>query len=710
MKKLFFLLALLTGSVNLLAQGLCGTCRLPLPAMADKLQWEKTVEATDLDDWNPTYTIDFMCAFDPPGRDWALEHCGSLEAYAEHVVKSMNTVMHNSELDGKFRLVGTYVTSAIVPEVVKGCSMAFNDVALRAAVKEVQADITILFVAAKGSTSGVSGNAPYLAQPGDGYACVHVEGGYNNLTAIHEAAHIMGCNHSRDVDLDDVHPYAYGAMRWIDGNQYSTVMGYHGTILPHFSSPNYIYKGTAMGSETENNVRRISERLPEVARLGDPRTNYELGQTEWRPSAAEQQTQVSLSGRKAYRILSDQPGWLSVTPTQGWLEEPFTISVKANTTGKARRGHITVEDWDATNPEYTGEILGSTTVTVTQANAAGDYTIDGEEQEDVRVASITLAPSNLSLKVGETATVTATILPADATNKNLNWSSSSEKVCTVSQGVITAIGEGKATIRVKAADGGGASAQMEVSVTKNGGEDQPDADEEYAVNFSKDLPATRTDRILSAVTLTEKGGEEQEISVTGATIYNDLTKQSFTVQPGATLTAGFQYSGSWMHGYIYVDERNDGRFDLSDAAVVGAPLADLKSYSFYSFSDESEDYGYNSAGSTLSGNAINVLMPPAFTAPAKVGQYRMRYKIDWNCIDPAGKYGPKYSGNYIDANGGYIVDVTLNVQKPDGIEAPSTSLKGESPVTYDLTGRMLLNGKESLVPGVRIVGGKKLIR
>lgn len=330
-----------------------------------------STKADDLSDWNPTYTIDFFAAFDPSGASWAINKCGSLEAYGEHVVKSMNTVMHNSKLDAKFRLVGTYTTAENVAEVVKGPGYCLNNRDLREAVKTAKADITLLFIAAENSIRPESGNAFFMAKPGDGYGCVHVTSGYETLTAIHESAHIMGCAHARDVDVNNEHPYNAGAMRWIDGVQYSTVMGYHGILLPYFSSPSFIYKGTVMGSESENCCRMITERLPEIVRLGDTRLTYELGRDLWVADSRIQSIDVSLNGNKAYKIKSDAE-WLDVTPTQGWLEEPFTIALKYNGTGSLRTGHVTVSDWDADNPEYTrDDILGSATVTVIQLPEQG---------------------------------------------------------------------------------------------------------------------------------------------------------------------------------------------------------------------------------------------------------------------------------------------------------------------------------------------------
>ena len=65
----------------------------------------------------------------------------------------------------------------------------------------------------------------------------------------------------------------------------------------------------------------------------------------------------------------------------------------------------------------------------------------------VSVTSIELEKDNIELKEGEAYTLVATINPSNATNKNIRWSSSNEKVATVSkQGIITAVGQGKATI------------------------------------------------------------------------------------------------------------------------------------------------------------------------------------------------------------------------------------------------------------------------
>ena len=73
----------------------------------------------------------------------------------------------------------------------------------------------------------------------------------------------------------------------------------------------------------------------------------------------------------------------------------------------------------------------------------------------INVSHVTLNESNLTLTVGESQTLTATILPVDATNQKLVWYSSDEKVATVdSDGKVTAMADGAATIVAQAEDGG----------------------------------------------------------------------------------------------------------------------------------------------------------------------------------------------------------------------------------------------------------------
>ena len=83
----------------------------------------------------------------------------------------------------------------------------------------------------------------------------------------------------------------------------------------------------------------------------------------------------------------------------------------------------------------------------------------------IPVTGVTLNKDKLELEKGKEETLVATVVPANATNKNVTWKSDKEAVATVdNNGKIKAISEGKATITVTTVDGG-KEAKCEVTVS-----------------------------------------------------------------------------------------------------------------------------------------------------------------------------------------------------------------------------------------------------
>ena len=80
------------------------------------------------------------------------------------------------------------------------------------------------------------------------------------------------------------------------------------------------------------------------------------------------------------------------------------------------------------------------------------------------VKQITL-PENLKINTGKRYTLKPQILPSDAENQKLRWSSSDNNVVTVnSNGVVTGKGDGTAVITAEATDGSGIECSTTISV------------------------------------------------------------------------------------------------------------------------------------------------------------------------------------------------------------------------------------------------------
>ena len=104
--------------------------------------------------------------------------------------------------------------------------------------------------------------------------------------------------------------------------------------------------------------------------------------------------------------------------------------------------------------------------------------VETEYEDDIMVSSISLSSSSLSLSQGKTQQLNVRVLPDDATDKSVTWSTNNESVAIVSNtGLVTAIAEGWATITCTANDGSGVNATCEVIVknTYQGDVNQDDA-------------------------------------------------------------------------------------------------------------------------------------------------------------------------------------------------------------------------------------------
>lgn len=138
----------------------------------------------------------------------------------------------------------------------------------------------------------------------------------------------------------------------------------------------------------------------------------------------------------------------------------------------------------------------------------------------VKAESITLNNSELTLTVGETAQISATVLPEDTTDKTVAWTSSNSEVATVdADGIVTAISAGATTI---SATCGNLSATCAVTVTANSGISD--------IN-SSDISVTTT---YGTITITGAASDDiiKIMRIDGTLVYHGTDKTVSSLSPG----------------------------------------------------------------------------------------------------------------------------------------------------------------------------------
>lgn len=120
--------------------------------------------------------------------------------------------------------------------------------------------------------------------------------------------------------------------------------------------------------------------------------------------------------------------------------------------------------WSSSNPEFatvdngvvTAVSAGEAIITVTTEDGAKTATckVTVNAPQTVPVTGVTLDKTSLDLKTGDNTTLTATVNPESATNKDVTWISDKPEIAAVEGGTVTAKAAGTAIIAVTTIDGG----------------------------------------------------------------------------------------------------------------------------------------------------------------------------------------------------------------------------------------------------------------
>ena len=140
---------------------------------------------------------------------------------------------------------------------------------------------------------------------------------------------------------------------------------------------------------------------------------------------------------------------------------------------KAQRWYICGEP----GAYYFRTLCGKTVVDIAESSNADSanaqmWTYYGRTSQQFTIQKVNMCSgitlnysSTILLGKGDTVKLTGTVSPNEATNKTLSWSSSNTAVATVdTNGLVTAVSEGSATITAKTQDGSNVSATCEVTV------------------------------------------------------------------------------------------------------------------------------------------------------------------------------------------------------------------------------------------------------
>ena len=144
------------------------------------------------------------------------------------------------------------------------------------------------------------------------------------------------------------------------------------------------------------------------------------------------------------------------------------------------------------------KVIATVAAILSMANFVACKSDDDGDDEKVAVTSVTLNQSTATVEAGKTVTLTATVAPADATNKTVSWTSSNTNIATVDGGVVTGVAAGEATITATA-DGKSATATITVTAASTESGDSGSTDSGSGDSSSGDSGSSETTKVLDVV-------------------------------------------------------------------------------------------------------------------------------------------------------------------------------------------------------------------
>ena len=272
----------------------------------------------------------------------------------------------------------------------------------------------------------------------------------------------------------------------------------------------------------------------------------------------------------------------------------------------------------------TGITQGNATITATAQTATGTTSANiSITVTPIAVTSVSLSSNSETIKVGKTVTLIPTISPSNATNKNVTWSSSNTSVAIVSEGIVTGVSAGTATITVSTVDGNKtATCTVVVQESSAGGE------ETFSITYT-DLPTSYQ---------------------TGSTVYTADSGIKFQAYNCANYSSKMQFRAS--SGYLQtteelelqsvtINDRESNTLTVYGSNTAGSfsteitgtnDVYDLSGYSYFKIARTASGAAYCSSITVVTGtptptNPTDILLSPtsAELAPNGTKQLSVSY-------------------------------------------------------------------------------------
>lgn len=230
----------------------------------------------------------------------------------------------------------------------------------------------------------------------------------------------------------------------------------------------------------------------------------------------------------------------------------------------------------------------------------GDDSWEPEEPQFTPVESVSLNFLELSIKKGEETVLTASVLPSNATNQTVLWSSSDETVATVVDGHITAVGRGTATITATTQDGNKSAScavmvytdyeLLRTAIEESGGKVSVGVLLGASITLENrsdsiyiSLDATQTVMYTSSTSLKFRGNIYEGGTSDGYAIYSTITYSGIQTTSSLSTTAYFDFSmvdlGTEFEYYVEFDSSSYTQDRLSfDITYSGSHMTTTKSY------------------------------------------------------------------------------------------------------------------------------------